>query len=217
MVIGQVAKNRLRKGDFQVRALPIPSKVPEKSQLPFPQKNQAFLVHGRRNKLGILHVIGPSFPVIHLALGSRLEFTVFQNGKAHPTIDHVTIVNPDSPLHGSRIKGCGMMICLSSLYCVYEILVHRVATLRMPLDSTAIPTRFSPDIALVNIVIVRQCNGRTLTHKIPERPAPKINFSQVVEHRQVNGTTVNSIPAHVLVDLVTRKRRRPDSRSEHFH
>ena len=76
----------------------------------------------------------------------------------------------------------------------------------MPLDSTAIPPRFSPDIALVNIVIVRQCNGRTLTHQIPERPAPKINFSQVVEHRQVNGTSMNSIPAHVLVDLVTRKK-----------
>ena len=43
MIIGQVAKNSLRKGDFQVRTLPIPRKVPEKSQLPAPRRTKPSL------------------------------------------------------------------------------------------------------------------------------------------------------------------------------
>ena len=114
--------------------------------------------------------VGPPAPVRQDTRRAGLEFAVLQDGEADPSDRQSGIIYADPASNRSRVEWIGQVagLCPFNLFYVFDGSgVTAVITGPRMGESAAL----APEIALADVVVVRDCDGRYVADDFAEIPA----------------------------------------------
>jgi hypothetical protein len=88
------------------------------------------------------------------------------------------------------------------MYGVHKVDRHNIAApfvLTNGDDISPIP----PDVALVDIVVIRYYHGGSVFEKVPECPAKQVPFTQIIQYCVVVIPSAHMIATRVFINLVS--------------
>ena len=143
------------------------------------------------------------------ALGSALPLAIGEDRETHATIDHDSVVDADVLFARRRVKRVRVVRDVGPMHGVHHAGRLDVAALRGGAGISGgdrhLGAALAPDVALENVVIVREADRGGMAHHVPKRPTELIKFSQVIENRGCRRLADDTEAAVALVNLVAGK------------
>src|SRR5690606_38495391 len=140
----------------------------------------------------------------HLALGAGLVLAVGEDGEADATVGERPVEMGGAALARGGIVGVGMMRGLGVVHAIEPGRRHVVAARR--LSGLAALALLSPEVGLVDVVIVGNGNAGTVLGQLAPGPTVGVPLAQVVEHGLVQGFALHAVAGGGFVKLIPGER-----------
>ena len=167
-------------GERDLHRDPVPVECPllQEAELIGAEEHRFRHVRAADVELRIVDVIGARSVMLHEPRAPRLELAVLEDREVDPPRAQGGVVAPDPLLDRLVVRGIGEIRGLRPLHHPHPVGGHHVAPLVVDLR---LPPALSPQVPLVDVVVVGDGDARHVPRRLPPRPAPQIPLVEVVE------------------------------------
>ncbi len=171
---GHCTEWRLGKNRFHRCILIIASPILQKLFLPLSQQAQTRFVQNHGIKIRIANMVHPALMafLIHCLRWSGFKFPIFEHSHAYSSIIKIGVIDSNILKYGSRIIGIRQIGNLSTLHHPDPFWMHFISTITSPASTFGHgPSSQSPNISMIYIMVIRNYDGWSIPHCIPETPS----------------------------------------------
>src|SRR5690606_11096796 len=143
-------------------------------------------------------------------LGSRLELAVFNNSETDAAVFPSGVKYSDALLYRLRVEWIGHVARLCDLRHIYptgrHLITAAVLSLIIGTCSDSSPASTTPDIAMVHIMIVRECDHWHAPEQVAIAPSELVPLSQVIERRLFKRICLHTKATIRFIKLVAKEK-----------